>query len=145
MSSSSQYSKSYRKRKAKRYKCVFISQCLLCSHMEMSMGFFHSLIDPNVTEVIRGSKKVSTCGWPTFHSNSFICPQGWVPFHNLLFFGGSDCRLRRPCWLSLRPAFRSWPLNWGTAAWNWESWAKGYRMRRNFSRSGIYTYYNYTD
>lgn len=92
-----------------------------------------SLIEPNVTEAVRNSKKVSSCG----QSDSFILKA--LPSPNPLCFCGSDCRFRSPRWLSLRPAFRSWPLSWGTAAWNWESWAKGRRTRRNFSRSGLET------
>lgn len=51
--------------------CVHISVFIMFSCGNIN-GSFHSLIDPNVTEVVRDSKKVSTCGWPTFHSNSFI-------------------------------------------------------------------------
>lgn len=63
--------------------------------------------------------------------------QSLILSNDLLFCCGSDFRLRSPCWLSLRNASRSWPLNWETAAWNWETWATGYRMRRNLCRSGI--------
>lgn len=46
------------------------------------------------------------------------------------------CRLRSRCWHSLKCVFRSWLVNWGTAAWSWESWTTTCRITRNCCRSG---------
>lgn len=73
--------------------------------------------------------------WSANYSVWFI-HQSLILSNDLLFCCGSDFRLRSPCWLSLRNVSRSWPLNWETAAWNWETSATGYRMRRNLCRSG---------
>lgn len=68
-SSSSRYSKSYRRKKLRR--CVSISQCLLYPHEVVNISS-HFLTDPNFPEAVRDAKQVSTCGQPTIQCDSFI-------------------------------------------------------------------------